>query len=268
MKATWSPEQIAVLVELYPLKSNDHISIALSRSADSITGKAKQLRLRKSPDYLATVDRGVGSKPIKRDAFLAATVDLVARSIGASVGELAEHTQSSARRLRGFLARAIECKTLFMGGGNANARYFSTAEAVASGMALVCAAKREKRAAYLVGFRQQRRNETASLRAARKAAKPPKPAKVPKPPRPPKPPKVKAVRVVKLKSARCFPEKTRRAIGPAMRNMQADYSNAIRTVIRCSPGRYEVSFDYLGPFSLAGIGRDAVTGQVWQERTT
>lgn len=44
-----------------------------------------------------------------------------------------------------------------------------------------------------------------------------------------------------------------------------DDSKAIRTVWPTPPGRYEVSKDFKGPFSLVGVGRDATTGQAWRD---
>lgn len=68
----------------------------------------------------------------------------------------------------------------------------------------------------------------------------------------------KIPKTAKMKPARAVPVKQ-------IDTRPIDDSKAIRTVWPTPPGRYEVSKDFKGPFSLVGVGRDATTGQAWRD---
>lgn len=81
--------------------------------------------------------------------------------------------------------------------------------------------------------------------------------------RPVQEPKSPRVLLIKAKPTRFNPETPKRATGPAMLEKPADTSRARKVVAERVPGRFEVPADYRGMFSLAGIGRDAMTGRAW-----
>ncbi len=80
-----------------------------------------------------------------------------------------------------------------------------------------------------------------------------KPRKAPKPQR----------QAIAKEPTRFNPATQKKAAGPALLDKPADTSRARKVVAARVPGRFEVPSDYRGMFSLAGIGRDAMTGRAW-----
>ncbi len=261
MRRSWPPERAALLRGRYATRSNEELGVEFGCSPGTVSCAARRFGLKKSAAYLASIKRGKGSLPAKRAAFIAACSELLERPMGAGKTELIAHAGTTTASARGFLCKALQAGQLFSAGKPAFMRYFLTPQAAEAGAVLIAAEAKARRDAAI-----KRKRAVASAKYVHRPQRLPKvkaekPARNPKPPKAPKPPK--PLKLTKAKPTRFNPATPKRAAGPAGLDKPADVSRAVKIVAPRTPGRFEVAADYRGPFSLAGIGRDALTGRAW-----
>lgn len=189
--------------------------------------------------------------------YFANFVAALEKQQGLNVNQLIAITNHALLPAHRELWRLCKRGNLFKLSAKPSTRYFTTA-AIRDAMA-------EQMKAETAAHVQMRKEATATRSREWHRAKAAVAALLPKPP---KPPKVAKVKPVKVKAIKLAPKKT--AFNPERQTKKIDTrpiddSKAIRTVWPTPPGRYEVSKDFRGTFSLVGVGRDATTGQAWRD---
>ena len=241
MGRPWSADELRILIDIYAEFSTPEVAALVGHSVHATACKAGELGLRKSRRYLATVPRGGGGDPVKRQNFIALCDAMLARPEGARRKELADSTGFDPTRASDYLSCAVAAGELFSAGPTRYRHYFKTAEQRDAGSSIaaeiLAAQKAAVKKADIVAQSKKRSAEAARVKSS-------------------KPPRVRKKAVAKLGRDMLAPSFGKRH---EAKKVQREVIIPDHVKVQRIPGiermHQPATLQGLGAFSSAGVGR-------------
>jgi hypothetical protein len=133
MKRTWTPDDDAKLIALYPISHSGKLAASIGCGSSSLLDRARFLGLKKDAAYIKEARTNLMKGCIVRADFLKSIRPLIERAEGASVRDLVNFTGFKSTNLSSIVHHAVQLGELFSSGIRQMMRYFPSAEAAVSG---------------------------------------------------------------------------------------------------------------------------------------
>jgi hypothetical protein len=164
MKRTWTPDDDAKLIALYPISHSGKLAALIGCGSSSMLSRARFLGLKKDAAYIKNVRTNLVHGCIVRADLLKTIRPLVERVEGASVRDLVNFTGLKSTNVSSIIHHAVELGELFSAGIRQMMRYFASAEAAASGADACEQMRLEKTAGFVKRARLLRTTKAEEAR--------------------------------------------------------------------------------------------------------